>query len=177
MCKQLILDSLLQTNSRRPDLRELNDLIEKVPVPVVHATSSNTDIINDKNLTFDVLIVSHGAFIKRIVKYLMFETPNKCVHTQDHADQIDKSIPNTAITSFEIKADLGNQSLVEAFAVSVNSLMNETNNNNCSVRNYKSRNEDNRFEIFNHLNLKCNYVNESGHLGAAGKQSSPTPNF
>jgi hypothetical protein len=143
LCKQTILEHLITdlnfcNNLNHQNGYDLNELVNNFK-PFLFDMNHNSNH-KHKESRHDVLIVTHGALMKRIVKYLITET--NCVYEENHLEYIDKSIPNTSITNFEIEIDIDDSSLMNKFFNS-------------------SSNKD---DLLSHLKIKCNYINDSSHI-------------
>lgn len=149
LCKQFIFEHLItdlnlnnKTNHHNGNISyDLNELINSFK-PFLFDMNHNSNH-KHKESQHDVLIMTHGALMKRIVKYLITET--NCVYEENHLEYIDKSVPNTSITNFEIEIDIEDSNLMNKF---LNSVKNSTSND----------------DLLGHLKIKCNYINDSSHI-------------
>lgn len=98
----------------------------------------NYTVINQNIEPYEILIVSHGAALKEIYKFLVFEL--KCKFSYDY-QELEKSAKNTSISHFTF----------------------ELNKEHCVIDNcYTFSNEN--LQMCHHIRIECNYLHRYDHL-------------
>lgn len=128
--------------------------------------SSESESVINKNQEKNILVVTHGHFIKQVVKYLVLksETSSKSMTSNDENNNtngingkqkkqvddfhgyFDQTIPNASVSHFEFDLDLADADLMSSL---------------CENENDEEEEEE-LFKLLSHVKIKCNYLNDTG---------------